>query len=269
MADELSSVRRKLERADKHLKDLGDALIAFQKAKADAVVREDDPETPDYSRWVIPDVSVDEIIPLLLGDAVHNLRSALDHLIGGAIRANGNTPGDLTCFFVPRKPKPLRKEYESTLKGKVDGVSDPVLKALSGLEPYQGGKEERLWLLDKLDIIDKHRLLLVVGIRLGEPSIGLNAGASLRRRATEAGWTDEIPDLWYGLTAADREPLEDGHPVFGALKTAFTEPDEQPQFLFDITLNEPGVIASQSILPTMSNLRQAVEEIIDLIAKLL
>jgi len=75
----LHSVQRKLEWADKHIVDLGHELAGFRVAKAKAVIRENDPNRPGYSRWILTDANIPDPITLILGDAIHNLRSALDH----------------------------------------------------------------------------------------------------------------------------------------------------------------------------------------------
>ena len=69
----LHSVQRKLEWADKHIVDLGHELAGFRVAKAKAVIRENDPNRPGYSRWILTDASIPDPITLILGDAIHNL----------------------------------------------------------------------------------------------------------------------------------------------------------------------------------------------------
>jgi hypothetical protein len=51
--------------------------------------------------------------------------------------------------------------YKSSLSRVVPGIRQEALEALNGIKPYQGGNFF-LWLLHRLNITDKHRLLLAV-----------------------------------------------------------------------------------------------------------
>jgi hypothetical protein len=116
----LYSVERKLEWADKHIVDLGHELAGFRIAKTKAVIRENDPNRPGYSRWILTDASIPDPITLILGDAIHNLRSALDHFANAIVRDNGKQPSFETDFPIWRSPKFDRKEYEATVEGRTN-----------------------------------------------------------------------------------------------------------------------------------------------------
>jgi hypothetical protein len=90
------------------------------------------------------------------GDAIHNLRSALDHLAWNLAHWEGTIPG-IRCGF------PIGKElvnYESIKSRMVAGMSPEAKQAIDNLRPYKGGNEP-LWMIHHLDIIDKHRHLYV------------------------------------------------------------------------------------------------------------
>jgi hypothetical protein len=266
MARSLHGVWRKIERTDKHITDLEGELAAFQEAKAKTIVRQDDPDEPtERDQWVIRDASISDRFRLVLGDTVHNLRTTLDYLVDALVRANPNgpDPGPHTAFPVWRRGGiPTAQQYESLVAGKVRGATDTVIKAFCQLEPYEGGKHQLLWALDQLDILDKHRLLLVIAAR--PRNVGINPAAAMRKmlRDTDPEWAARIPDMWIGLVPSDREPLEDGSVLYGAPKTEHLEPDDQPKFALDITLGEPPILERDPVLPAITQMRQAAMEVI-------
>jgi len=135
------------------------------------------PEGAEFGQGVVTAyASVDEqppreVISVLIGDALHNMRSALDHLAYAL--TNAYTPS-LTDEIGSRSEFPIfgdedRKGrlgkgvtlFQSSL-AKIQGW-DPAAKAVvEGLQPYKRGndfREDPLWALQELDRIGKHRLL--------------------------------------------------------------------------------------------------------------
>lgn len=261
----MSSLVWKIERADKHIQDIGDELAAFQEAKTKAIVREDDPRDRERVLWLISDASFPPRIPLLLGDAVHNLRSALDHLVAIKSREHSgtNTVWSKTEFPIWRESRPFNpKQFVNDVcKRKVGQTSPRVFAEFAALEPHEGGAHRLLWVLDQLDVIDKHRFLIVVATGLGRWR--LNLGPSARRFAERIEMDVAIPDMWYSGGPTDRKPLVDRGVIFGAPKSALMhESDDEVQFTFDITLGEPAVFEGEAILPTLAQLRQVTVDTI-------
>lgn len=258
----LHSVQRKLEWADKHIVDLGHELAGFRVAKAKAVIRENDPNRPGYSRWILTDANIPDPITLILGDAIHNLRSALDHFANAIVRDNGKQPSFKTDFPIWRSPKFDRKEYEATVETKVGRAAKPVVQEFKGLEPYEGGKNELLWALDKLDVVDEHRFLVVLALR--PRSVGFSAWAEMKKIVSPER-AAMLPNQFIYIRPADRAPLEDGSQIYSAAVGSHLEPDDQPDFLFDVALGEPRVLKGQTVLEAFPLLRNAVTEIINLL----
>src|SRR5438067_9501650 len=80
MADPLASVRFKLERAVKHLDEIAE-LVRPVEYRPVRVVTEDDLAAQRVHLRVEFDDSFDPRVGVVIGDGLHNLRSALDHLI--------------------------------------------------------------------------------------------------------------------------------------------------------------------------------------------
>jgi len=149
------SALAKVERARSHLREIEGALHGYAGTRSELhsaegvlkfVIRVDQPLPAD--------------LPLMVGDCLHNLRSALDHLV---YECNAN-PGDRSCQFPTWTDKPERfnrGKWREEVKRRMKAPGAAQLRTLLlELEAYQGGAHEFLWLLQELDVIDKHRLLL-------------------------------------------------------------------------------------------------------------
>jgi hypothetical protein len=100
--------------------------------------------------------------PTILGDAIHNLRAALDHAYCVLVEAAGGTVNKHTKF--PFTEKGTRQDLEGSAKGQAKAAGGPSDKMLSiifdEIEPFPGGKGADLIGLHVLDIADKHMVLL-------------------------------------------------------------------------------------------------------------
>jgi hypothetical protein len=170
--DRLILVRVKVERAKQHLEQLAAEILAVEYTH----ILPPDPKTgvppnpivllhPNRYRKV-PTFSVDVLT--LAGDIIHNLRSALDHLAQQLVAVGlviNPPPVPLTRREFKRLGFPIaetRKEYKSLKRSKVKGMLPKAVKAIDALKPYKRGNPA-LWRIHELDIIDKHRALLLVG----------------------------------------------------------------------------------------------------------
>ena len=114
-------------------------------------------------------------------------------------------------------------------------MSKRSIDAIDGTKPYKGGTDE-LWILHRLDIIDKHRTLLAFGA-------GIPQGIALSR-----GYQT-------GRTRIDLLPIRPIYPLHVG-QELFREPfDGKPEqdlfFVFQVVLNEPGIVEGKSILETL------------------
>jgi hypothetical protein len=104
-------------------------------------------------------------IRLLIGDCVHNLRSALDNLIYELLVARHGDPPPTK--FVEYSEFPIFSQPMSAKarKRRIGGIAPVVRTIIEGLQPYNRGQKfasDPLWVLHELSRIDKHRLPLVV-----------------------------------------------------------------------------------------------------------
>ncbi len=93
-------------------------------------------------------------IPLIIGDAVHNMRAALDLMICD-IDANNGFDRDSAFPFAKSETAFL----EILSKKKYFRLGEDIIGLIKELKPFLGGNLD-LYALHDLDIIDKHRLVI-------------------------------------------------------------------------------------------------------------
>jgi hypothetical protein len=86
--DPLLGPKLKVQRAMHHLSDLETALKAFFETGLYELVTDTDPKTGDEVFRVRIHKCIPGEVSIIAGDIVHNLRSALDQMICGLVRAN-------------------------------------------------------------------------------------------------------------------------------------------------------------------------------------
>ena len=108
---------------------------------------------------------------LIVGDALHNMRAALDHLACRLVELAGNAPSRSTAFPIwdrdPYANRADQERYERALAGMMEVHAD----AITQLQPYQDPSSEqsaKLIALAVLDNLDKHQLILPVLMNLHE-----------------------------------------------------------------------------------------------------
>jgi hypothetical protein len=163
---DLTGIALKLLRADTHREELKSLIEAFVDSKPyDFYVQLDQ----QASAWVIR-VKVLEEPPLMLGiivgDIVHNIRSALDHLACQFVLHSGNKPTTRTAFpLFDKKPKPGSKA-EKRWNDITAGMNAEALEYVDHFQPYHTAAKPEPHLLSMLNILwnwDKHHDIHVVG----------------------------------------------------------------------------------------------------------
>ncbi len=158
----LDGVAAKLDRAQEHLRALHDELPRFVDEKPHRFVGYIDPQASRYSIRVGIEKDPPLLWSIIVGDFVHNIRSALDHLLCQLVILSGVTPDNGHQFPIftsePTGGKPL-----ATWNRMTKGLRSDILDAVKKVQPYTSGdraKENALALLNGLSNEDKHRLPL-------------------------------------------------------------------------------------------------------------
>ncbi|MDP1026414.1 hypothetical protein Q5H91_04250 [Sphingomonas sp. KR1UV-12] len=162
--DALLSARAKLNRADQFLVAAEHRLRAFCNSKPFKI--EYDGRYRDHY-WSI---QIDENIPvevmLEIGDAIHALRSALDHsafafwLLDGKGTAENKLNEKTVCFPVEDAAEKFFARVQLL------GLKPDAQAVFNSFGAYLGGPGEMICELSALDNADKHRILIPANIRI-------------------------------------------------------------------------------------------------------
>jgi hypothetical protein len=167
----LDGVRRKIARANTHLEDLKLELVKGLSADAHNTTRIDNETQGVIVEGHIANVSdVTMDARILIGDVVHSLAAALDHLVYQL--SLSHTRDSVRCdnhkthfpIFVPPLGKDDLKRIDKRLALMAKVPAD-IIRAMqpykrSAADPSLDPLSDPLWILFKLDVIDKHRLVL-------------------------------------------------------------------------------------------------------------
>lgn len=232
----------KLEWAKKHIEDL-------EKVQATFLGSEPYKGVPDFDLnenmtffhlKELPEIP--HTISLYVGDAAHNLRTALDYLACALVVHNGHYPG---LVYFPIAETAAKYRAESAKKTK--GMSAEAKKVIDDLRPYADGND-CFYALHQLDIIDKHRLLLTVAMSIGKWSFNLSGqqtivGFNMPHNRNEP----------FGLKRGDFIGTMFGNHV-----------DKQMSATVDIALGEPELLLGRPVVETLKILAVMVAQILGL-----
>jgi hypothetical protein len=168
----LESPRAKIDWASKHFEVLDRKGRAWEKSHPYRVRGQLDREAREYVGGLTVNPRPHPELSLLLGDFVHNLRSALDHLVWQLVIANGQVPGKSNQFPVAT----TEAEWKRCVKelGWLKGVEAEAVAVIKRLQPYCGkgtAAKHLLAALNALDISDKHHVLATGALGIVPPDI--------------------------------------------------------------------------------------------------
>lgn len=175
--DPLAGCIAKVERAEAHLASLYPLINAFLSADRESKPYRLVPEIHAESSRCLWRFRVVEKPPLdwstIVGDYLHNLRSALDHLVWVLVRANGCVPTRSNCFplFDVEPPRKRGNGERGRWNRQVAGLHPAVVNFIEDCQPYKapdGPKAHVLGALRTLSNEDKHRAVLPTLIAINE-----------------------------------------------------------------------------------------------------
>lgn len=256
--DRLRHVVLKVKRAKEHSTELQRQLRSFLDSNPYKVGCKHDSTSRKLIYYVTSVDATPDCLPLVAGDIIQNLMSALDHLAYQLVcRDTNDQPPNPNWIYFPIADD-LQK-YEAKRAGKMQGASVDTLAAIDALKPYKGGNDS-LWSLYRLNNIEKHRLLLTVGSQAAGINLGqLMAGVLRNKFPVDAVTAFEAMDIYLN-------PADKGFPLQPGFELYIGAPDEQPnpkqQFRFDVVVNEPGISEGKPLLTLINELTTLVEGIV-------
>src|SRR3990167_5062532 len=176
---QLVEVRRKVQRAGEHIDNLKPFLPGRDTtiAPADTITLEIQPDRETYH-------GVPHLTPLTIdlrmgiGDAVHDLRSALDYLAFRLAVINGmeaKARESRKLAFLIHSDEQRFKSAAGPIKPL---VGDCPVTEMERLQKYKGldQRAESLWLVSELDNINKHRMIVVAETWFRDASVRVDYG---------------------------------------------------------------------------------------------
>ena len=245
MARSFESARLKIERANKHIQDLHQSMQAITHKQSYIPAIQHNSETGEYQLKITgAQVVVDW--SLALGDVVHNLRTALDHVVWELVATiTKQTPSKWVRFPFQK----TRPELVGTInRGEIKSIGTDLIDLIvDEIKPYDGGNDP-LVALHRMDIMDKHHSLISVISQMDFDGLVIALMKSGEIRTLPVRMMGE-QDYIALATAAEFKLADHGNTTF--------------QVLF----KEGGAFKDKPVIPTLHNMSQVVSSIVDVIEK--
>jgi hypothetical protein len=226
------SVLSKLERTNVHLQALNSELQSYYALNPAKSVPHPD-STPEHRSFQIEVlIPIPDAVKLIAGDALQNLRSALDYLVWELVVTAGNSPKKQS-FPVCTTDGGFKKAVEN---GRLRGVIPDARKLISDLQPCRidDFRTHNLYVLDELANMNKHRHLLVATIA-GMSAENLSptvidgrtqfTGLAKAKQGAKIrpliGWVDGKPQAQFAAFIALKEGTAEGEEIVHTLRTLY------------------------------------------------
>jgi hypothetical protein len=205
-------------------------------------------------------------IGLIVGDALHNLRSTLDHLAWQLVLEAGSAPTSSTSFPIFDDAA----KYGRGALSKLAGMRQSAIDAIAAIKPYKGGNDT-LWRLHRLNNVDKHRLVISVGFTNTAHSITPSLRERLRR-GFAGSYGPDVPFPYpkgVDLLIASETPISPLKAGDELLTLPESELEDHTSFTFDVALGEPGIIEGAPVVQTLQGFAKIVGGLVENLAPLL
>ena len=239
----LESARLKVERAEHHIRDVKRQFAAFVKKHPHRLRILPNPQTGKIDIKIDAGKEPPDSIALTVGDAIHNLRVALDHMTWEVIGRDGGTQNR----YLKLPTGDSRVSFEATIKG-IKTPSESLLGMFRSLEVFPGGKGSSLYDLHLMDNADKHTVL--------NPVV----------QFTKVRLVIRNPD-GSAFATFDNAAVR-GSPNFigGIAPGQWVEVDDHTKTTPDIFFREVEGAPLKPIIPTLAQHAKLVSETLDLVA---
>lgn len=244
--DAFLSATSKVKWANQHIRNMEAVFRSAIESGEKTVFIKDDPDRPDGVQITLnwaPILRVFPVLRMAAGDAVHNLRSALDHLAYAIVSAV-DKPNDRLYF-------PMDVARNSFIKHsgfrEIQRVAPDIASfILDEIKPYGAGNP--FVMLNQLDRADKHRFLLVH-----------SGSAAMQIYMVEND--DEVPDEAADCLILVANPTRT--PVAGSRAAIHNE--NYRKVAFDIQFDKGLPFEGEPVIPTLHELSEAVSETVQML----
>lgn len=151
----------KIERAQRHIDELEALVDAFMKPNPYKIIVKYNSDADQSILYAASNPLIPPEISIVAGDVIHGLYSSLDHLAHELVVANNGSPSTSTSFPIS-KHTPTSKDEKTRYERQVCGMRQEAIEIIESMNPHEGA-DNNLWTIHKLNNINKHRRLVLVG----------------------------------------------------------------------------------------------------------
>jgi hypothetical protein len=242
MRNPRKDIALKIEWADHRIQDFKRAFAAFKRADPYSLKVDVDPNTRKPLFQITKACPIPPDISLVAGDAIQNLRTALDYLACGLVLWNNQTPTTKTEFPI-FDHAPVTAKDKARFNGKIEGMRQEAINAIWDIHPYQGG-DNTLWRLHRLNRIDKHNMLITAWGAV----TGVNSFPAMGDQWVGNQWAG-VPGVPFPLKQDDKFFLD------------APDVDEYTNLFLEVAFNEPGVAEGYPVLLALRQMFRRVNKI--------
>jgi len=243
------SSRLKIERAKCHISELNSEIAEFLSHDPYGVIIEDGPNSGQCSWTIRVREEVPVHFPTILGDAVHNLRTALDILACDLVRLNQQSPKGVYFPFCLN-----RDDFEDTIRKRhIDRAAPEVVDIIRTLEPYEDGLGYMLRAVHDLDIIDKHQLLIPIFHCVNIPYTSFSPSSPFP--------SDQI---FFTLQSTHSHRVKDGTVLCYTPITDEIKVGQNLKVAFEIAFGDGQPLEGQPIFPQLHQVTSFITRIIEI-----
>jgi hypothetical protein len=254
-----SGILAKVSRAHDQVEMLYSEIDAFFRRKRYELVFETNPEQTEIYTVVKERERVPLMWSILIGEIIHNMRSALDHLVWQlVIRETGLPPATSKTGF----PIFLNAKGYSSDRGEkllLHGVGAAAKALIKAAQPFETGEDTAspLWHLHELSNWDKHRVIALVVASRRSAEVQAIVG-----EAQAIGVTPEGPlehDTVLGIVRLRPSDIP--------LVERMAKVKMETKITFHITIQEPAILGRPQVVNGLNTIGARVGQILDRIDK--
>lgn len=233
----------KVERSKIHAAELDAQLELFLASNPYRAII--DPDTRNKTKHLLIEqiAPTPRHLPLIIGDVIHNLRSALDHLASDLVMFQEASIDNV--YFPTGSDK---DGFHEALKRHIRKAGPAAIQSLSKLEAYYGGDGAILRALHDLDLADKHRAIV--------PTVNRAMVTNIR------GTSPQGHDIFFaGVNMSIHNGRGDIMGMPNYFKVEFDEAKAA-----DVSFGEPKMLGVKTVREATKEMTEAVIAVIDTFA---
>lgn len=245
------SAMLKIHRATEHVNELN---VLFQRKRPFTYVLETNTKAGQRATFAKRNETVIHRAALICGDVIHNLRAALDHAYWEIASPVATTDKERRNLQFPFTETEARLD-EAVKARLADRVSPAFYQALLDLKPHgEPGGNEFLALIHKLDVLDKHKLLIPTGdyTRLSSEML-IKQVPDFPRGLVNCGFGQNNRDVAWDIPPMNRAQRRSARiPESGIFEQELNVP-------VDIVFTVAGPVDFRPVIPTLHKLIDVAE----------